>query len=144
MESAPRDDKDLMEAVIEAHPAARTTYELARQLSELLPIESLDDFASDARISVGGRELPAKDVAPSLPAELFPIRDQADLVRKLAAVVRVSGHVFQNEGPVNAAEEHRRVAFELAAASGGMRQVGVGVFRGPPILEVTDEPEQRS
>jgi len=144
MESARSYDDGLLEAVVEAHPAARTTYELARQLSELLPIESLDAFAGDARISVGGREVPAKDVAPSLPAELFPIRDQADLVRKLAAVVRVAGHVFEREGPVNAAEEHQRVAFELAAASGGGRQVGVGVFMGPPIIEVTDEPKQRS
>ena len=144
MERGHREDYDLREAVIEAHPGARTTYELARQLSELLPIESLDDFASDARISVGGREVPAKDVAPSLPAELFPIRDEADLVRKLAAVVRVAGHVFQREGPVNAAEEHQRVAFELAAAGAGDCQAGVGVFRGPPIIEVTDEPKQRS
>jgi LmbE family N-acetylglucosaminyl deacetylase len=139
MEYDRKEHKDLRDAVIQAHPGARTTYELAHQLTEILPIESHEDFVSKARLSVGGKELPAKELAPSLPAELFPIRDQADLVKKVAAVVRVAGQVMQHDPPTRAAEAHMRVAFELAGESPASRQVGAAVFRGPPLFKVTKE-----
>ena len=121
--------------VIQAHPAARTTHEVVHQLSELLPIESLDDFVRDARISVAGEEL-GEGLRPWLPPELFPVRDQADLVTKVAAAVRVAGHILRREQPRHASEAHLRLARELA---GEEPRVGIGALRGPSIFKVDVE-----
>ena len=127
-----KDPGKLEVLVIQTHAGARTTHEIVRQLQELLPIESLDDFVRDARISVAGGELPAESLRPWLPAELFPVRDQADLVTKVASAVRVAGHILRRELPKRASEAHLRLAHEL---SGGETRVGIGVFRGPSVFK---------
>jgi hypothetical protein len=135
MRNGHNDHAKVRELVIQAHPAARTTDEIVRQLSQLLPIESLDDFVRDARLSVAGEELRAEDLRPWLTEELFPVRDQKDLVEKTAAAVRVAGHILRRKKPRNPSEAHLRLVRELA---GDEPQVGVGVFRGPSIFKVSE------
>jgi hypothetical protein len=121
--------------VIRAHADSRTTYEIVHQLSELLPIESLDDFIRDARLSVAGEELRVEELRPWLTEELFPVRDQEELVEKTAAAVRVAGHILRRKKPRNPSAAHRQLVQELA---GDDPQIGVGILRGPSVFGVRE------
>lgn len=129
---ADKDHESVMELVIQSHPATRTTHEIVRQLNELLPIDSLDAFVESARLSIAGEELAVEDLRPWLTQELFPVRSQADLVEKAAAIVRVAGQILRMSKPKSPSEAHARLIQEL---SGDWPQVGVGAFRGPSLFK---------
>jgi hypothetical protein len=134
------DSRSLETLVIREHPGARTTHEIAYQLTEILPIRSHEDFIRQARIAVGGEEIPAKMLGPLLPEELFPIEDESDLVRKIAAAVRVATDVLQHYPPTDLRDTHRELLQELTSERVIATGVGVAMFRGPGLAEVT-EPE---
>jgi hypothetical protein len=129
---ADRDHESVMELVIQSHPATRTTHEIVRQLNELLPIDSLNAFVASARLSIAGEELAVEDLRPWLTEELFPVRSQADLVEKAAAIVRVAGQILRMSKPKNPSEAHARLIEEL---SDDWPQIGVGAFRGPSLFK---------
>jgi hypothetical protein len=119
--------------VIQAHAGARATYEIARQLSEALPIESADDFSDKRPVSLAGHKVSSEDLKAVLPEEVFPIRDQSDLVAKVAAAVRVAEDVLSHEGG------HREMPKRIAPLAEQLAvrpraQVGAGFFGGPSVL----------
>jgi hypothetical protein len=136
-----RDPKTLESLVIREHPGARTTHEIAYQLSEILPIQSHEDFVRQARVAVGGKEIPAKYLGPLLPAELFPIEDEADLVRKVAAAVRVATDVLHHQPSQKLHETHHALLEELTTERVIGARNGIGIFKGPGLFEVTEEKE---
>jgi hypothetical protein len=140
-----RGTEDLDRLVIEQFPAARTTREIAYQLTEILPIESLDRFVETGRISVGGREIPTKAFKHMLTEEMFPIRDSEDLVRKVAAGVRVATDQIHARAPKHLNDEQLRLVEDLVAErTPSSARPGFGVFRGNGLLDPVKEGSEES
>lgn len=89
-----KDPDKLAALVVQTHAATRATFDIVRQLNELVPIESKEDFVKQARLSLGEEEISVEEIAGYLPEALFPIRDTEELVRRVAATIRVSGPVM--------------------------------------------------
>jgi hypothetical protein len=95
MHTSPRDHGGdaLQELVIDQFPQARLTLEIARVLQRHLPIKSVEELEKIAEYgSVGKLSFDKSYVARMGLESLLPIRDEKDLVRKIAGVMSIAAH----------------------------------------------------
>lgn len=85
--------EELMRLVIDEVDQARDIYELAEQLSEFLPIRSMDELVK----ATEGKELRFRDarftadsMVGHIPSIAFPVDDVKGLVERLGHVVRMA------------------------------------------------------
>lgn len=84
----------LQALVVEQFPQAKLTLEVARTLQKHLPLTSVDELRNIARYgNVVGTALSPEWIESLGLKELLPIRDERDLVRKIAGVMNVLAHV---------------------------------------------------
>jgi hypothetical protein len=92
---------DLQQLVVEQYPQARLTLEIARALQKHLPLTSVDQLEKAAEYAAVGGQFFAKGMVDKMALkELLPIRDAADLVRKIAGVLVVAANQDAHGGAV--------------------------------------------
>jgi hypothetical protein len=79
--------EDLRDLVIRFNPHARATLELAEQLAPLLPIESPERIGKELRV---GGEAVDSALLMQFAKGMMPIKDETELVHKIALVLRLA------------------------------------------------------
>lgn len=79
-------DQQLRDLVVHFNPLARATLELAQQLAPLLPIESAERLGKELRV---GGEFVDSAFLLQFAGGMLPIRDEKELVFKLAALLKL-------------------------------------------------------
>ena len=84
-------DDALRALVIEHFPQARLTYEIAHKLHKHLPLTSAQQvYRALKEVKVAGHTLGAASIEPFATAELLPVKDDKDLVAKIAGLIGIA------------------------------------------------------
>lgn len=129
---------ELEELVIAQYPAVQATLDVSRQLARLLPIRSAEELAKhldNSMLVIGEEKVDVSEALTRLPEEVFPIKETADLVAKVAAVVRVASSLARDGRLVPQSERLARIALDIAGTPTGVRAgIPAGHFAGPSLF----------
>lgn len=128
---------DLRDLVIRHNPHAHATLEIAQQLERHLPIYSAKQLRDG--VKVGDAHLPG-ELIEQIAAGLFPIRDEEELVTRVAAMLRIfAAYGGANRGSLNAATT---LLLDRLEGHGDRPSMQVLVARGKPLLPLPPEKKE--
>lgn len=128
---------DLRDLVIRHNPHAQATLEIAQQLERHLPIESAKQLRDG--VKVGDAHLPGELIG-QIGAGLFPIRDEEELVTRVAAMLRIfTAYGISNRGSLNNATT---LLLDRLEGHGDRPSMQVLVARGKPLLPLPPEKKE--
>lgn len=130
----------LEQLVIEANPGARITQEIVTQLVSELPLTSPDQLRACCckhGLKIGGVEVPVDQILSTLPAEVFPICDEEDLVMKVAASIRTGVEIMARTDQWPQDADQAKLASTLAREPRNRAEVAAGYFGGPSLFGCT-------
>lgn len=128
---------NLEQLVIESSPGAQVTYDIVKQLVELIPLQSpeqLKERVGKRGLKAGGTVVTAEQVLASLPADAFPISDTRELVSAVATAIHAAVDVMVQTGRLPENEEQAKFVMALAHQPRKQAEVAVGYFAGPSVF----------
>ena len=130
-------DHDLRDLVIRQNPQAAATYEIARQLQRLLPLESPKQLSDG--IKVADAHLPGA-LIEQLGAAFFPISSDEDLVTRVSALLR--SFVAYGNGNRGSLNSETTLLLDRLQGRGKRSDVQVLVAQGEPVFPLPPEKKE--
>ena len=128
----------LRDLVIRHNPQAQATFELARQLHDRLPLKSAEELSDGLKL---GDAYLSPELLNQLAEPLFPIETPEDLVKRIAAMLRMfAAHAAAN--PASLSPEEMLLHDRLTGARTGEAVRQVLVARGEPIFTLPPEEKE--
>jgi hypothetical protein len=130
-------DDALRAMVLDHFPQAQLTFEIAQALQPHLPLKTIDQAERALQnVKVAGHTLGAGTISQFASAELLPVNDAADLVRKVAGMLGIAMQLGRSGGALM--DPGARIIADLDRMPGSRsRSIPALHFVGPSIFGYT-------